>query len=107
MSNPASTQAAIAVCELLPGRQCQVALVDLASRLEEPLPVRKSAAGAFGRSVGRHGILLTAAEIQRQYDRYNQSDRLDAETQEVLGMLLDVIEAPTKHLRTAAGGSGQ
>ena len=107
MNNPTSTQAAIAVAELLPSRQCQVALVELASRWEEPLAVRKAAAGAFGRSVQRHGKLLTSAEIQRQYDRYNQSEHLDTETQTVLGALLDVIETPTQHLRTAAAGGSQ
>jgi len=107
MANPASRQAAIAVAELTPTRQSQVALVELASRLEEPLAARQAAAGAFTRSVQRHGLLLTSAEIYRQYDRYNQSADLDAETQKVLGALLDAIEAPTEHLRTAAAGPTQ
>lgn len=107
MGNPASRQAAIAVAELMPTRQSQVALVELASRLEEPLAARQSAARAFTRSAQRHGILLTSAEIYRQYERYNQSADLDAETQKVLGALLDAIEAPTEHLRTAAAGRTQ
>ena len=38
------------------------------------------------------GILLTTAEITRQYDRYNASEALDGGTQEVLGAVLDAIE---------------
>ena len=47
---------------------------------------------AFGRNVRRHGVHLTAAEIRKQYDRYNASRLLDEGTQKILGSILDAIE---------------
>ena len=43
----------------------------------------------------QHRVLLTSQEILLQYDRYNNSEQLDRETQLVLGSLLNSIEAPT------------
>jgi len=74
----------------------QRALVDVASTNALPLETRQRAAEAFRDSVVRRGKLLTTGEIERQYDRYNASETLDAETQRVLGFVLDVIEAETK-----------
>lgn len=74
----------------------QRALVDVASTNAWPLETRQRAAEAFRDSVVRRGKLLTTGEIERQYDRYNASETLDAETQRVLGFVLDVIEAETK-----------
>ena len=61
-----------------------------------PRPVRQAAAAGFCKSIKQHGILLTTEEIRRQYDRYNQSEHQDAATQEILGRILDCIEAPSK-----------
>ena len=49
---------------------------------------------AFGKSVQAFGLLLNQAEIKNQYDRYNRSEKLDTETQSILGALLDSIESP-------------
>lgn len=70
----------------------QRALVDIASIASQDLAVRQDAAKAFTASVERWGTLLTAVEILRQYERYNESESADADTQEVLGVLLDTIE---------------
>jgi hypothetical protein len=70
----------------------QARLVDDASRSSLPLATRKAAGEAFRASVDRHGLLLTNAEVLRQYDRYNASATADADTQGVLGALLDAIE---------------
>jgi len=91
--------------------QSQRTLVNLASRPSAPLAIRKAAGDAFRRNIERHGILLTTEEIGRQYDRYNQSAELDADTQQVLGRLLDAIEAPTQAAVTGGaankdGGEG-
>ncbi len=40
--------------------------------------------------------LLTGVELERQYDRYNASERDSVETQHVLGGILDTIEARAK-----------
>jgi hypothetical protein len=66
------------------------------------LPARQAAVAAFREAVQRCGLLLTTGEIQRQYDRYNQSAREDPATQKVLGLILDCIEAPTQTPKQAA-----
>ena len=71
----------------------QKALVDLASQSLSPLEVRQAAADAFIESVVRYGTLLTTAELARQYERFNQSETQDRETQRLLGSVLDAIEA--------------
>lgn len=73
--------------------QAQVALVEQASQHDQPLAVRKAALAAFRESVEKHGVLLTSQQILLQYDRYNQSAALDPSTQQVLGFILDCIEA--------------
>jgi CheY-like chemotaxis protein len=90
--------------------ESQVALVEIASRLTQPLEVRKAAVVAFGESTRRYGILLTTDQIQRQYDRYNASANQDVATQKTLGLILDDIEAPTKataQKKQKASSSGQ
>jgi len=71
----------------------QRALVNFASHRSVPIEARRAVARAFAESVERHGILLTSDEILRQYDRYNASAALDADTQAVLGSLLDTLES--------------
>ncbi|MBN2476033.1 MAG: hypothetical protein JXB62_15585 [Pirellulales bacterium] len=79
----------------------QLALTDLASRWTQPLKVRQVAAQAFRQHVQRYGILLTTKQISQQYDRYNRSENLDVATQQILGRILDCIEAPTLAVKTA------
>jgi hypothetical protein len=50
----------------------------------------------FAASLKRFGLQLTTEETLRQYDRYNASAALDATTQELLGAVLDAIEASGK-----------
>lgn len=76
--------------------RAQRALVDLASQWTTPLVVRQAAKDAFAGSVRRYGILLTSGQILEQYARYNRSAQLDADTQQVLGALLDAIEEPAR-----------
>jgi len=71
----------------------QKVLVDLASRGSQALEIRQTAVDAFAQSVQKFGLLLTTAEIEHQYDRYNASRHLPVETQKVLGRILDVIES--------------
>lgn len=74
----------------------QQALVEVASRWTLPIELRKAAVEAFRRNVQRNSILLTREQIRLQYDRYNQSETLDVGTQQVLGSILDAIEAPSR-----------
>lgn len=72
--------------------ESQVRLLDLASFEARPIDQREAAADAFGESLQRHGVLLTTEQLRRQYDRYNASANAPAETQAVLGRLLDLLE---------------
>jgi hypothetical protein len=81
--------------------EAQKALVELASRWTQPLTRRKEAVDALWDNTAGHGILLTSAEILRQYDRYNASESLDRSSQQVLSAILNCLEAPTKVAKEA------
>ncbi|MEO0529676.1 MAG: hypothetical protein AAF266_03765 [Planctomycetota bacterium] len=72
--------------------ESQTRLIDAASLDVRPLEKRQAAAEAFAESLRDHGLLLTTDQIRRQYDRYNASATAPAETQDLLGGLLDLIE---------------
>jgi hypothetical protein len=74
--------------------QSQTALVDFASQATRGLAERQAAAAAFSAAVKNRGLQLTQTQIAEQYARYNASERLDQPTQELLGQVLDAIEAP-------------
>jgi response regulator RpfG family c-di-GMP phosphodiesterase len=84
---------AVIVLATLGTATSQQTLADLAGQLARPTDVRQAAADAFANSVARFGTLLTTGEINAQYNRYNQSERQDAETQAILASILDTIEA--------------
>jgi hypothetical protein len=102
LDTPSLTAQAAEILGTLGTPASQQALVELASRPAQPVEMRKRAAAALQESVRRRGVLLTSSQILRQYDRYNQSRRQDRATQEVLGWLLDIIEAPSRESREAA-----
>jgi len=83
---------------LLGNAQAQSALVTLASQHARPLAERQAAAEGFKAAIERCGLLLKRDEIVVQYERYNQSETLDAGTQQVLADILDAIEAPSKKM---------
>lgn len=87
------SEQALASLPLLGTPASQQTLLDYASRPTASIESRRVAAEAFNRSVRRHGVLLTTDEILRQYDRYNASADADAEVQQVLGKVLDTLEA--------------
>ncbi|MGE0608151.1 MAG: response regulator [Pirellulales bacterium] len=93
LDDPDLVAAAVALLKELPTPGAQRALVDQASLTVLPLPIRQNAARAFQQSLVKHGPLLTSEEINLQYERYNQSELLDAQTQELLGFILDCLEA--------------
>jgi hypothetical protein len=82
----------MAVLAALGTAQSQIALLDYASVATLPIEARRAAANAFATSVERFGLNISHDEIQQQYDRYNASKTDDADTQQVLGQILDVIE---------------
>ena len=73
--------------------ESQRQLLNYASENALPIDQRQQAVDAFKSSVERAGILLTSDEIMLQYDRYNSSETQPKATQQLLGSVLDIIEA--------------
>lgn len=70
----------------------QSALADYASSRAVSIDLRRQAADALAASIKQFGIQLTSEQILRQYDRYNASATADADTQQLLGGILDSLE---------------
>jgi hypothetical protein len=96
----AASQPAAEVLGFIGSPRAQQALATFASQSARPLADRQAAAAAFKTAVQRRGLLLYAADVDLQYERYNQSESLDAGTQQVLGDVLDVIERELLAQRT-------
>ncbi|MBN1588303.1 MAG: hypothetical protein JW888_02190 [Pirellulales bacterium] len=90
---------AIGVLARLGTAESQKTLVDLASNRDQSVELRKAALAALTDNVERNGALLTSGQILQQYDRYNQSAAADRPTQEILGLILDCLEAKSKGSR--------
>ncbi len=88
-----SSAAAWDLLSRLGTRDSQVALLANASAPALDIETRRAAGAAFDKSVKQFGLRLTSGEIVRQYDLYNASETADREEQQVLGSLLDTIEA--------------
>ncbi|HEX4149170.1 MAG TPA: hypothetical protein VHY20_09290, partial [Pirellulales bacterium] len=93
LGSPALVHAALPLLGELGTPACQSALVELASTQAAVPAIRQAAAAAFGKNVTQHGILLSRAQIARQYDRYNASEGQDRQSQAVLATILDDMEA--------------
>ena len=87
-----SEAAADALAEI-PSPIAQKALVLLASNPGVDISLRKKAAQAFKDNIDAHGTLLTRPEVLAQYNLYNRSLGLDDATIDVLGFILDSLEA--------------
>ncbi len=97
-----SQQLTPALCQTLGNLGTPLAqqkLMDIASQEQLPTETRQAAVESLERAFGRHGILLTTQQIRLQYDRYNASERLPEETQQILGAILNAIERPTATVR--------
>jgi HEAT repeat protein len=90
--NPKLAVKAIGVLANINSAESQQALVEVASRFTQPLALRQAAARAFRQNTQRYGILLTTEQIRQQYQRYNESEKMDRATQHVLGLILDCLE---------------
>ncbi len=93
LDNPALSAAAAGVLGRLGTPTSQKALVDFASQYARALSDRQAAVAAFAAAVKARGLNLTQQQIVTQFDRYNASERQDAQTQAVLGSVLDAIES--------------
>lgn len=90
--NPTLSQTALLALAHVGTAGSQRNLVDFASLESQPLELRKIAVESFAKNREQFGVLLSAAEIALQYDRYNASETASAETQQVLGAVLDILE---------------
>jgi hypothetical protein len=93
LDNPALAPTATKILSRYVTPSSQQSLVQLASRTGAPIELRQAAARAFCESVGRNGTRLTSAEILLQYDEYHGQEAADAQAREVLGLILDCMEA--------------
>ncbi|WP_145063851.1 PleD family two-component system response regulator [Adhaeretor mobilis] len=91
--DPALTEASLDVLTNLGTQMSQLALADYASSRTQTVQQRRAAQAGFAESVDHFGLQLTRTQLLRQYDRYNESEGSDAESQAVLSGLLDVIES--------------
>ena len=94
LNHPALTADAAKVLAVFGSPSSQTVLVDFASQQTRGLAERQAAAAAFADAIKNRGLLLTQAQIAEQYTRYNASETQDKPTQELLGSILDAIEAP-------------
>jgi CheY-like chemotaxis protein len=92
LQTPELTGRAALVLGRIGSSRAQLGLLDLASNRARPILERRAAAAGFRDAVERRGIMLTRAEVLRQYERYNQSEAADRDTQQVLAAILDTIE---------------
>ena len=76
----------------------QNALVDMIGDLRFNASTRRRALEAFERQLSTNGSLLRGPDVKRMYDRYNASEKEDAETQKILSDMLDVYEKLTGRL---------
>jgi hypothetical protein len=89
---PELAPASIRVLAALGTAESQGVLADFASAPSVPIETRRQAGDALAASFKQFGIQLTRDQILMQYDRYNASESADADTQQVLGSVLDAIE---------------
>lgn len=96
--HPEFTSSAAKILASQPTAVAQRAMLGFVSQGDLPIEARELVADAFETAVKRGGTMLTTNEIKLQYERYNASENQPAETQKVLGRVLDVIEARRKRL---------
>ena len=96
MYQPGLDQAAISVVGEIATPECQNALLDFASLESLSLDLRIAAIDSFESAIAKRGVLLTTQDLKQQYDRYNASESLSTETQQLLGRVLDLIEQGQK-----------
>jgi hypothetical protein len=112
LSDPEFSAAAAQILARIATPRAELALIEAATQTYLPTAARDAAVAALSDAVKRRGILLTQDQIVLQYDRYNQSRTLDADTQRIRSAILDVLEsrvattaAPAAAVSTPAEGA--
>ena len=94
--HPEFTSSAAKILASQPTAVAQRAMLGFVSQSDLPIEAREQVVDAFESAVNRGGTMLTTDDIELQYERYNASESLPVETQQVLGRVLDIIEARRK-----------
>ncbi len=90
---PGHTESGGRILKQLGTPSAQRELLNFIGQSNFPLEARQAAAQAFVEAIKAGGALLTREEILRQYDRYNASAHEPVEIQQLLGSVLDALEA--------------
>jgi CheY-like chemotaxis protein len=96
IDNPTLAAKAVLVLAGLGAPAAQRALVELASRPLQPMPLRQAAYQSFRRNTRKFGVLLGREEILRQYRRYNESVNEPPASRRLLSLILDCLELAAK-----------
>jgi hypothetical protein len=102
LENSITSTGAATLLAMIGSHHAQQALLDLSNNSAKPLELRQAAAAAFSQAVRTRGIQLTSREIEDQYVRYNLSATEEPAVQQLLALILDAIEAPTRAVREKA-----
>ena len=92
LGTPANAASTCQLMGKLGTSDAQINLVDIASNNQLPAALRTVAADSFREAVQNRGLMISRDQILIQYQRYNSSASQPADTQQVLGHLLDTIE---------------
>lgn len=95
LANPAFIGTGIEFASTLKTPFAQISLVELVGDVRFDVATRRAALAALQRQWSENGSLLRGPEIRKMYDRYNASEKEDAETQKTLSEMLDAFEAAT------------
>ncbi len=95
LATPTLFDVGLEVASTLKTNFAQNALVELVGDLRFDAPTRRRALEALKRQWAANGSLLRGPEIVKMYDRYNASEKEDAEMQKILSETLDAFEAAT------------
>ncbi len=73
----------------------QAAIYEMVASNIFPMELRHKAGEAFEQSVAKFGVLLRGEQVQRLYDRYNDSETEAKDVQDLLSRMIDVVEKKT------------
>lgn len=105
LSDPEFSASAAEILARLATPGAQLALIEAATQTYLPTAARDAAVAALADATSRRGILLTQEQIVLQYDRYNESRTLDADTQRIRSAILDVLESRVATTTAASAGT--
>ena len=92
LNNPATFEIGLEYAASVPTNYAQTALVQTIGDSRFSMSDRRQALDAFRKQLAANGSLMRENEVAKMYDRYNASEKEDAETQKLLSDMLDAYE---------------